>query len=60
MHSTIPRVTSVDLDDIDRIAAAAEAADGVAPIDEATRLTLANRPEQVRSWLRDDALVLID
>ena len=33
----------MDLDDIDRIAAAAEAADGVAPIDEATRLTLANR-----------------
>ena len=47
------------LDDIDRITAAAEAADGVAPIDEATRLTLANRPEQVRSWLRDDAFALL-
>jgi mycothiol synthase len=49
----------VDLDDIDRIAAAAERADGAAPFDEATRLTLRNRPAEVRSWERDDAFALL-
>lgn len=45
--------------DIDAIADAAEQADGAAPLDEATRLTLRHHPERVRSWLRDDAFALV-
>jgi mycothiol synthase len=44
---------------IQRIASAAEATDGVAPLDEATWLTLRNRPDQVRCWVRDDAFALL-
>jgi len=44
---------------IERIASAAEAADGVAPLDEATWLTLRNRPDQARCWVRDDAFALL-
>ena len=47
------------MDRIDRIAAAAEAADGAAPFDEATRLTLRHRPGSVRSWVRDDGFALL-
>lgn len=54
----VPRLGVVDLDDIDRIAAAAEQADGAAPLNEATRLTLRNRPREVRTWARDDAFAL--
>lgn len=44
---------------IARVAAAAEAADGAAPLDEATWLALRNHPETVRSWVRDDAFALL-
>ena len=44
---------------IERIASAAEATDGVAPLDEATWLTLRNRPDQVRCWVHDDAFALL-
>jgi mycothiol synthase len=44
---------------IERIASAAEAADGVAPLDEATWLALRHRPDQVRCWVRDDAFALL-
>ena len=37
----------------------AEAADGTAPFDEATRLTLRHRPESVRSWVREDGFALL-
>jgi mycothiol synthase len=47
------------LQQIELIAAAAEATDGVAPLDEATWLTLRNRPDQVRCWVRDDAFALL-
>jgi mycothiol synthase len=47
------------LQQIERIASAAEATDGVAPLDEATWLTLRNRPDQVRCWVRDDAFALL-
>ena len=36
--------------DINAIADAAEQADGAAPLDEATRLTLRHHPERVWSW----------
>jgi mycothiol synthase len=49
--STLPVVQS--------IAAAAEAADGVAPLDEATLLTLRHHPDSVRSWVRKDGFVLL-
>ena len=45
--------------DINAIADAAEHADGAAPLDEATLLTLRHHPERVRSWLRDDAFALV-
>ncbi|WP_435745346.1 mycothiol synthase [Nocardioides sp. SYSU DS0663] len=41
-----------------RIADAAEAADGAAPLDEATWLALRHRPETVDSWLRGDGFAL--
>jgi mycothiol synthase len=44
---------------IDDIAAAAEAADGSAPLDEATRLALRHHPERVRSWLREEGFALV-
>jgi mycothiol synthase len=44
---------------IERIASAAEATDGVAPLDEATWLTLRHRPDQVRCWVHDDAFALL-
>jgi mycothiol synthase len=44
---------------IARVAAAAEAADGAAPLDEATWLALRHRPETVRSWVRDDGFALL-
>lgn len=47
------------METIERIAAAAEAADGAAPLDEATLLTLRNRPESVRSWVRDEGFALL-
>lgn len=45
--------------EISRIAAEAETADGAAPLDEATLLTLRNHPDRVRSWVRDDGFALI-
>jgi len=47
------------MESIFRIAEAAEAADGAAPLDEATLLTLRNRPESVRSWVREDGFALL-
>ncbi len=47
------------METIERVAAAAEAADGVAPFDEATRLTLQHRPDSVRSWVREDGFALL-
>lgn len=44
---------------IDDIAAAAEAADGAAPLDEATRLTLRHHPERVRTWERNRGFALV-
>ena len=41
------------------IAEAAQAADGVAPLDEATILTLRHRPESVRSWVEDDGFAVV-
>lgn len=47
------------MDEITRIAAAAEAADGAAPLDEATTLALRHHPERVRSWVRDQGFALV-
>src|SRR3954469_7633208 len=47
------------MESITRVAAAAAAADGAAPLDEATWLTLQHRPETVRSWVRDDGFALL-
>jgi mycothiol synthase len=44
---------------ITRIAEAATAADGAAPLDEATMLTLRHHPGDVRSWTQDDAFALL-
>lgn len=46
--------------DLARIAAAAEAADGAAPLDEATWLTLRNHPDRVRTWVREDGFALLN
>jgi mycothiol synthase len=43
---------------IEAVAAAAEAEDGAAPLDEATLLTLRNHPDSVRSWTRDEGFAL--
>ena len=48
-----------DLDLIADIASAAEAADGAAPIDEATWRALKHHPETVRSWGSDDGFALL-
>ena len=45
--------------DINAIADAAERADGAAPLDEATLLTLRHHPERVRSWVRENAFALL-
>ncbi|GAA4379659.1 mycothiol synthase [Nocardioides caricicola] len=47
------------MESIERVSAAAEAADGAAPLDEATWLTLRHRPESVRSWVRDEGFALL-
>lgn len=47
------------MEEITTIASAAEAADGVAPLDEATLLALRNHPEDVRSWVRDQGFALL-
>ncbi|MEP9363457.1 mycothiol synthase [Nocardioides sp. CN2-186] len=47
------------MDDITRIAEAAEETDGAAPLDEGTWLALRNHPDQVRSWDRDAAFSLV-
>src|SRR5689334_23106518 len=47
------------MDSVDRVVAAAEAADGAAPLDEATLLTLRNHPDRVRSWVQDDGFALL-
>ncbi|WP_395690733.1 mycothiol synthase [Nocardioides sp.] len=48
------------MDTIAAVAAAAEAADGAAPLDEATWLALRHRPESVRQLVRDDGFALLD
>ncbi|HEY0949436.1 MAG TPA: mycothiol synthase, partial [Nocardioides sp.] len=48
-----------DLETITAIAAAAEAADGAAPLDEATWLTLRHHPDRVRCWQRDRGFALV-
>jgi mycothiol synthase len=52
-------MTWTKLEDIARIAAAAEEADGAAPLDEATWLALRHHPKSVRSWVRDDGFALL-
>ena len=47
------------MDSIVRVAAAAQTADGVAPLNEATELALHHHPDRVRSWVRDDAFALL-
>lgn len=47
------------MESIERTVAAAEAADGAAPLDEATLLTLRHHPDRVRSWVRDDGFALL-
>jgi len=47
------------MDLIREIAGEAESADGVAPLDEATLLTLTNRPDHVRSWVRPEGFALL-
>jgi mycothiol synthase len=47
------------VDDLLSIAAAAEQADGAAPLDEATVLALRHRPDDVRSWLEPDGFALL-
>ena len=47
------------MDHVLRIASEAEAADGVAPLDEATQLTLRHRPGDVRTWLDEDGFALV-
>ncbi len=41
------------------VAADSEAADGAAPIDEATWLALRNRPDDVEWWVTDDGFALV-
>ena len=48
----VPSVSGMDR--IAAVAGAAEAADGAAPLDEATWLTLRHHPESVTTWVRDD------
>ena len=48
-----------DLDLIADIAAAAEAEDGAAPLDEATWRALRHHPETVQSWTSEDGVALV-
>lgn len=48
----------VDPAEVARIAAAAEAADGVAPLDEAVLLDLRRHPDDVRSWSGEGGVAL--
>jgi mycothiol synthase len=52
-------VPDLDLDLIADISAAAEAEDGAAPLDEATRRALRHRPETVTSWVQDGGFALL-
>jgi mycothiol synthase len=52
-------LTPADLDTIRTIATAAEAADGAAPLDEATWLTLEHHPDRVRAWVRGEGFALL-
>lgn len=47
------------MDDVLAIAREAEAADGVAPLDEATLLTVRHRPDSVRAWTDPDGFALL-
>jgi mycothiol synthase len=49
----------IDLDVVAAIAAEAEAADGAAPLDEATWRALRHRPDTVSSWGSDDGFALL-
>lgn len=48
-----------DLAALATLAAEAEAADGAAPLDEATWRALRHRPDSVRSWVEDDGCALL-
>jgi mycothiol synthase len=47
------------VDQISRVAAAAEETDGTAPLDEATWLALRHRPDEVREWVREAGFALL-
>ena len=47
------------MEEITRIASAAEAADGAAPLDEATLLSLRHHPERARTWVREEGFALL-
>lgn len=49
----------IETGDIEQIAAAAEAADGAAPLDEATWLALRHHPERVRRWASEHGFALL-
>jgi len=51
-------VSTPDTDPVTLLAREAAEHDGVAPFDEATLMTLARHPEQVRRWVRPDAAAL--
>ena len=48
-----------DLERIESVTRAAEAADGTAPLDEATWLALRNHPDSVRTWDERDGFALL-
>ncbi|GAB7002787.1 mycothiol synthase [Nocardioides sp. AN3] len=47
------------MEDVLAIAHEAEAVDGVAPLDEATLLTVRHRPDRVRAWTEPDGFALL-
>ena len=49
----------IETGDIEQIAAAAEEADGAAPLDEATWLALRHHPERVRRWESEHGFALV-
>ena len=49
----------IALEALSDIAAAAEAEDGAAPLDEATWRALRHHPETVTSWVQDDGFALL-
>lgn len=55
----VETLDAATLDRITEIAAAAEAADGAAALDEATWLALRHHPERVRAWVRDAGFALL-